>query len=130
MNLPIILTGKIIHGKGLGRTVGMPTANLRFVDMDLLPEEGVYATRIFVNGGWFHSVTNIGRRPTVDSEESITVETYILDFDEDIYGETVELEVRKFLRPIQKFENLEEVHEQVKKDIEQVKNYLDIVLTK
>ena len=120
MDLPTILTGKIVHGKGLGRTVGMPTANLEFVNIDLLPEEGVYATRIFVNGQWFHSVTNIGRRPTIDSEESITVETYILDFDEDIYGETVQLEICKFLRPVHRFENLEEVHEQVKKDIEQV----------
>ena len=130
MNLPIILTGKIVHGKGLGRTVGMPTANLRFSDVDLLPVEGVYATRIRVNGEWFHSVTNIGRRPTIDEERDITIETYILDFDGDIYGEIVELEVCEFLRPVQRFENLQEVHEQVKKDIEQAKNYLDIVLTK
>lgn len=108
----------------------MPTANLEFVGVQLLPENGVYATRVKVNGKWFASVTNIGRRPTVDQERDVTVETYILDFDEDIYGETVELQVWKFLRPIQRFENLEEVHEQVKKDIEQAKNYLDIVLTK
>ena len=108
----------------------MPTANLEFVSAQVLPENGVYATRVKVNGKWFHSVTNIGRRPTVDQERDVTVETYILDFDEDIYGEMVELQVWKFLRPIHRFENLEEVHEQVKKDIEQAKNYLDIVLTK
>lgn len=121
MNLPIILTGKIVHGKGLGRTVGMPTANLEFDGVQALPETGVYASSICVNGGWFASVTNIGGRPTVDREQDITIETYILDFDEDIYGKTVELRIHKFLRPIQKFENLEEVHEQVKKDIEQAK---------
>lgn len=108
----------------------MPTANLEFDGAQALPEAGVYASSIYVNGGRFASVTNIGGRPTVDREQDITIETYILDFDEDIYGQTVELRIHKFLRPIQKFENLEEVHKQVKKDIKQAKNYLDIVLTK
>lgn len=126
MNLPIILTGKIVHGKGLGRTVGMPTANLELDGAQVLPETGVYAGSIYVNGEWFASLTNIGGRPTVDREQDITIETYILDFDEDIYGETVELRIDKFLRPIQKFGNLEEVHKQVKKDIKQAKNFLTL----
>jgi len=70
------------------------------------------------------AVTNIGLRPTVDREQQVTVEAHILDFDQDIYGESVELEVHKFLRPIQKFENLEEVQKQVGKDIEEAKKYL------
>jgi len=121
--LPIVLTGKIVHGKGLGKTVGMPTANL-CVPEEILPEAGVYATRVRFDERVFDSVTNIGRRPSVDHEKHITVETYIFDFDENIYGETLELEVIRFLRPVKKFQNLEEVHEQVKRDIEEAKKYL------
>ena len=72
-------------------------------------------------------MTNIGKRPTVDQDENVTVETYILDFDKNIYGETVLLEVCKFLRPVQKFQNLEEVHEQVKKDVLKAKIYFKTI---
>lgn len=120
MTNPIILKGEVVHGKALGRTVGMPTANLR-VEKAKFPAAGVYATKIRINGKRYGSVTNIGRRPTVDQERHITVECFILDFQGDIYGEQVELEVLKYLRPIQKFENLEAVFAQVKKDIEEAK---------
>lgn len=123
-SFPILLVGKVVHGKALGRTVGMPTANIEVADKSLLPECGVYATYILVKEKKYLAVTNIGLRPTVDREQQVTVEAHILDFDQDIYGESVELEVHKFLRPIQKFENLEEVQKQVGKDIEEAKKYL------
>lgn len=121
---PVFLTGKVVHGKALGRTVGMPTANIEVSDRSMLPECGVYATRIRVDGENYLAVTNIGLRPTVDNEQLVTVEAHILDFDQDIYGKSVELEVHKFLRPIQKFNSLEEVQQQVKKDIEEAKKCL------
>ena len=124
---PIILTGEVVHGKGLGRTVGMPTANLR-VEGDMLPEAGVYATRVKIAGKSYGSVTNIGLRPSVDEDRHVTVESYIMDFREDIYGKQIELEIVKFLRPIRKFQNLEEVSKQVKKDVEEAKIMLDISL--
>ena len=121
-SLPVILTGKVVHGKALGRTVGMPTANLCIED-EKLPEAGVYATRIKIGGEIYNSVTNIGKRPTVDEDEHITVETFIFDFDRDIYGESVVLEVCEFLRPVQKFQSLQKVHEQVKKDVRKAEMY-------
>jgi riboflavin kinase/FMN adenylyltransferase len=121
---PIFLTGKVVHGKALGRTVGMPTANIEVADKHLLPECGVYATCVLVEGKKYLAVTNIGLRPTVDQEQQVTVEAHILDFDQDIYGQSVELEVHKFLRPIRKFTSLEEVQKQVEKDIEEAKQYL------
>ena len=124
---PLILIGKIEHGKGLGKTVGMPTANLRIEDMNNLPEYGVYATRIFVGDQGYDSVTNIGMRPSVDGEETVTVETYILDFAGDIYGEEVRLEVHQYLRPTQKFQGIEEVQKQVEKDVKNAKKYLDTI---
>ena len=122
MEQPIILKGNIVHGKALGRTVAMPTANLDVTE-GTIPKEGVYATRISVRGDIYVGVTNVGRRPTVDQESNVTVETYIADFNKDIYGEKVVLEVHKFLRPIQKFESLQEVQKQVKMDVEAAKIY-------
>ena len=113
-----------MHGKKLGRTVGMPTANLEICDKSTMPEYGVYATKIKIRDRVYQAVTNIGLRPTVDNDRKVTVEAYILDFEGDIYGENVVLEVYKFLRPIQKFGSLEEVLKQVKKDIEEAKKCL------
>jgi len=118
-----------MHGKALGRTVGMPTANL-CVESGELPKPGVYATKITIDHQSFVAVTNIGTRPSVDRDDAVTVEAHILDFHEDIYGKYVSLEVLEFLRPIQKFNGLEEVKEQVKKDIEKTKKYLDTEKTK
>ena len=123
MKEPVVLKGKVVRGKALGRTVGMPTANLCITD-GTMPKEGVYATQIRIGDDAYTSVTNIGRRPTVDDESYITVETFIIDFNEEIYGQFVELEVYKFLRPIQKFSSLEEVQKQVQKDIEEAKHDL------
>ena len=122
MKEPVILNGKVVRGKALGRTVGMPTANLCITE-GTMPEEGVYATRILIDGQSYISVTNIGRRPTVDDESYITVETFILDFNKEIYGEQAVLEVHKFLRPIQKFDSLKGVQMQVQQDVEMAKIY-------
>ena len=122
MKEPVILIGKVVRGKALGRTVGMPTANLCITE-GTMPEKGVYATRIRIGDGVYTSVTNIGRRPTVDNESYITVETFIIDFDKEIYGERAILEVHQFLRPIQKFDSLQEVQRQVQKDVEMAKIY-------
>ncbi len=116
MDAPIILRGKVVRGKQLGRTVGMPTANL-FITEGALPQAGVYATRIRIGEETYLSVTSIGTRPSVDSDVTETVEVHVLDFERDIYGELVILEVYQFLRPIQKFESLKAVQEQVQRDI-------------
>ena len=119
---PIFLEGEVVHGKALGRTVGMPTANLR-ISSGELPELGVYATRFELDGCIYASVTNIGKRPSVDESEHVTVETYILDFSGEIYGKTVRLEICKFLRPVMRFASLKAVREQVEKDILEAKKY-------
>lgn len=124
MEKPITLSGKIVHGKALGRTVGMPTANLS-VEAGVIPEDGVYATRITINNETFIGVTNIGRRPSVDQETYATVETFIMDFDKDVYGENAVLQVCKYLRPIRKFANLQEVKKQVQKDVKAARIYFE-----
>lgn len=111
-----MLTGIVVHGKALGRTVGMPTANLAVEAGTPLPPAGVYASIMTLPEGRFMGLTNIGTRPTVDRETRTTIETYLFDFDRNIYGEQAELELCFFIREIQKFGSLGEVWDQVRKD--------------
>ena len=111
-----ILRGRVIHGKGLGRTVGMPTANLDVSKSSEIPPEGVYASIARVRSGSYYAVTNIGTRPSVDSSLRLTIETNIMDFDEDIYGEDMIVEIMAYLRPIRKMDGIEEVKKQVDED--------------
>ncbi|GHU68143.1 hypothetical protein FACS189447_10610 [Spirochaetia bacterium] len=115
--MPYIIKGEIVHGKHLGRTVGMPTANIKADASQLTIPLGVYASTITVRGKVYVGLTNIGTRPTIDNDAAVIIETHILDFDADIYGEIVTLEARHFIRAIRKFDSLEEVKNQVQRDI-------------
>lgn len=113
--LSIKIKGKVIHGKGLGKIVGMPTANLDFDITNTKIDIGVYASVVYLEKEYV-GVTNIGTRPSVDNDKKISIETHILDFDRDIYGEIIEIELIEKIRDIKKFKNLEEVKIQVDKD--------------
>lgn len=116
-NLPFFtLKGTVVHGKGLGRTVGLPTANIKSENSVDALKRGVYSTLIYIDHRKFMSVTNVGTRPSVDDSDEITIETNIIDFDEDIYDKTVKLEFYFFIRGISKFASLEDVKKQVDKD--------------
>lgn len=121
---PFTLWGAVIHGKALGRKFGMPTANLRLPDNKIIPKHGVYATLSNIDGVWVKGLTNIGRRPSVDDHTHVSVETYLLDFSEDLYGKEVSLELHHYIREVKKFNNLEEVTQQVKLDIMAANEYL------
>ena len=114
---PYTLTGTIEHGLALGRTVGMPTANLHVDDGEALPPDGVYATITRLPKGKYMGLTNIGPKPSVDDSGRVTVETNLFDFSRDIYGERCSLEIRFRIRGIQKFAGLDEVRAQVGRDI-------------
>ncbi len=107
------IKGEVIHGRGNGKKVGMPTANLDIKDVQI--EYGVYACYVYVKDKKYLGVCNIGIRPTVDSQK--TIEVNIIDFDEDIYGEIITIELISKLRDIVKFNSLQEVKKQVDKDI-------------
>lgn len=114
------IKGIVGYGKQLGRTVGMPTANLVTAENVSKVKDGVYASIATVGGKRYLGVTNIGLRPTVDDEKHRTIETYLLDFSQDIYGEEMELELHQYLREIKKFDTIEAVKAQVEKDISQI----------
>ena len=120
---PHILTGEVVPGRQLGRTIGIPTANLQLPKELLTPAFGVYACLARVEGKTYMAVTNIGTRPTV-SGSHVTVEPWLLDFDGDLYGKELTLEFHAFLRPEQKFASLEELKAQIQRDAVQTQKLL------
>jgi len=109
---PHILTGKGIHGHQLGRTLGIPTANLMLPKELVVPRFGVYACIAVVDGKRYAAVTNIGTRPTV-AGIGITVEPWILDFTGDLYEQEITLEFYQFIRPEQRFSTLDAMREEI-----------------
>ncbi len=112
------LSGEVMHGREIGRTLDFPTANIAADASLVLPKNGVYATKTFLDGAIYPSVTNIGDNPTVTDSGNITVETNIIGFDRCIYGKKIEIEFVDRIRDEIKFASLEELKNQIKKDIE------------
>lgn len=98
--------GQVERGNRLGRKLGMPTLNLYPEREKLLPPKGVYYSRVLFEGGTYPGITNIGLKPTVNSTSHISVETYLYDFDKDMYGRKIVTELLQFKRPEQKFESV------------------------
>ena len=121
---PYAVFGEVLHGKKLGRTLGFPTMNLVPSTEKLLPAYGVYVTEIKVDGLWFDGITNIGLRPTVDSDERVSVETHLFSYEGDLYGKQVEVRFLEFLRPEQKFADIEQLKSAMREDVKNAKVYL------
>ena len=120
---PHVLTGTVVHGKALGRKLGVPTANLRLPEGLAVPKFGVYACRCLIGGKAYPAVTNIGTRPTVEGQ-GITVEPWILDYTGDLYDREITLEFLYFLRPEMKFPTLEALQAEIRRNAEQTRAYL------
>lgn len=109
--------GPVVHGDGRGRTIGIPTANVQAWDGQFLPRNGVYATWASVDGLRRPAVTNVGMRPTFENTPPVPrVEALLLDFDQDLYGKSVRLEFVEFLRPEQRFANVQALLDQIDQD--------------
>ena len=121
---PHIISGTVVHGKRLGRTLGIPTANLVLEPGLVVPKFGVYACRCIVDGKAYPAVTNVGTRPTV-SGVGVTVEPWILDFEGDLYDREITLEFSRFLRPETKFDGLDGLKAQIHRDAEETRAYLE-----
>ncbi len=119
---PYTISGKVYRDRGLGRKLGFPTANLdRGFERLVVPRSGVYFSRVKVHGDVYFGVTNIGIRPTIGGEDVIKYETHVLDFDEDIYGFYMEVELLKYMREEKKFSSMEELKEAIAEDVEMAK---------
>lgn len=119
-----ILTGTVVPGRHLGRSLGTPTANLVLPNGVLVPEFGVYICRCVVDGIAYPAVTNVGTRPTVEGT-NVTVEPWILDFNGDLYGQELTLEFFSFLRPERKFPSLEALREEIQKNATETRKYFE-----
>lgn len=133
---PYILTGTVVKGQQLGRTIGFPTANLQLPPNKFLPRQGVYAVRVFIQAETTDSsplldrllplaagVMNIGYRPTINGTTQ-SVEIHLLDWSGDLYGKNLTVELEEFLRPEQKFASLEELKAQINADCTKAKSLL------
>ncbi len=115
---PHIFSGEVVAGRHLGRTIGVPTANILIPSDVVVPRLGVYACRCRIGAQAYCAVTNIGSRPTVGGHQ-VRAESWILDFDGDLYGREITLEFYQFLRPEQKFEDLGKLQAQIQRDAAQ-----------
>ena len=115
---PHTMRQQVQHGKRLGRTIGIPTINLAVPDHVLTPQRGVYVSRVCLESGKsYPGVTNVGVRPTVSRSGIVSVETFLLGFDGDLYGQTVRLEFFRRLREERPFDSLEALKNQIQNDV-------------
>lgn len=114
---PYSFVGAVMHGAKLGRKLGFPTMNLYPDAEKELPPIGVYYSMLHFEGASYPGITNIGMRPTVTDEKEISVETYLYDFDQDMYGKNIQIELLKYKRGEVKFDSLLELKEQLRRDI-------------
>lgn len=114
---PYSISGIVVPGNQIGRTIGFPTANLApTFPLQVIPEGGVYATEVTVGGRTLRGMTNIGTRPTIDKGNARVIETHILDFDEDIYALEMSVSFLSRIRDERKFASLEELKRQLQRD--------------
>ena len=123
---PYFISGEVVHGKALGRTLDMPTANIIPDREKVLLRSGVYAAIVEIDGKSYKGVTNIGRKPTVGQHEG-GVETCILNFNQDIYGRDIVVKFIEFIRPEKKFPGIEQLKEQMEHDKKQAAHILSSI---
>lgn len=118
---PYTIVGKVIRGANRGTKLGFPTANIELLDNYVVPKTGVYKTYTKVDGKIYKSATNIGYNPTFTNKDDILkIETYILDFKDNIYEKTIEIYFKRFIRDDIKFDNVNDLILQMKRDIKEI----------
>ena len=121
---PYELTGIVVKGKQIGRSIGFPTANIQIqTDYKLIPKEGVYAVEAEIDKISYRAMLNIGMRPTVDGNQQ-TIEAHLFDYEGDLYEKQLTVKLKYFLREEQKFENIEALKAQLIRDQELAKSLL------
>ena len=116
------VSGKVVHGKKIGRTIGYPTANISTESIKLLPKKGAYIVEVYIKGQPYKGMLSIGTNPTVNGD-ALTVEVYILNFNEDIYDQEITVKFRDFLHEEIKFEGLEKLIERLDEDKRLTENF-------
>lgn len=124
LGYPYLLSGEVIRGKGIGRTISFPTINLKVhEDYKLIPKIGVYIVKTVIKNKCIHGLLNIGFRPTLNGTDK-SVEVYLLGIDEELYGSHMQIELLHRLRDEVRFESIEELKDQISKDVEKARDWL------
>jgi riboflavin kinase/FMN adenylyltransferase len=119
---PYLLAGRVVAGRKLGRELGYPTANIERTWRQVVPKDGIYAVQALLDDGReIDGACSIGSRPTVEIHGERTIETYLLDFEEELYGREMELRFAEYLRPEVKFDSLGDLKAQIAIDVEQTR---------
>jgi riboflavin kinase/FMN adenylyltransferase len=121
---PYGVEGRVVRGAERGRTIGFPTANLHPQNR-VIPRRGVYVTATLIGGAWRRSVTNVGVRPTFESEAEPSVETYVMDWGGDLYGDVVRVRFLHRVRDERRFASVDELKRQIDADVVRARNYFD-----
>jgi len=125
LGLPYSVSGNVVHGNQNGRKIGFPTANMALnADNKFIPQLGVYLCRVHIEAGQFYGLTNMGYRPTLNKDDGIHIETHLLDFDEDIYGQRIEIQFIEKIRSEKRFDSFEDLKNQITADLAWAKLYL------
>lgn len=119
------ISGKVISGKKIGRSIGFPTANIKISDNKIIPRTGVYAVKIEYNEKIYSGMLNIGIKPTIKNNTHKTVEVNIFKFNQQIYNKKLKVYLKKYIREEKKFNNLQELKNQLKKDKLIVQKFLN-----
>ncbi len=120
---PFSICFPVIHGKALGRTIGVPTINQTFPEGHIIPARGIYACSCFVDGEIYLAVANVGVRPTVENSETVNCETHIINYTGDLYGREIRVEFYCRLREEMKFDSVEALRRQIRIDISSTLDY-------
>ena len=120
------LTGRVVTGNQLGRTIGFPTANLQLIKPAII-HQGVYGVHVICKGQVYVGMMNIGSCPTIAEDLVQTIEVHIIDFEEDIYGEVIDVHIAFFIREEKKCVSLDALVQQLYKDLAQTKSCLDLM---
>src|SRR5438876_2060323 len=121
---PYGVEGRVVRGAERGATLGFPTANLHPQNR-VIPRNGVYVTSALIEGQWRRSVTNVGTRPTFESAAATSVETFVMDYSGDLYGDVVRVRFLYRLRDEKKFASVDELKSQIERDVMRAKNYFE-----
>ena len=120
---PYSINGTVVHGKAIGRSLSFPTANIFSKEGKLIPKEGVYYTRVMARGEEYDAMTNIGRNPSISEENPLTIESHLLNFDKEIYGEKIRISFLERIREQKRFPNLDALKAQLKEDLLTVEEF-------
>jgi riboflavin kinase/FMN adenylyltransferase len=125
LGLPFSVLGIVVHGNQNGRKIGFPTANMALkADNKFIPQLGVYLCRVHIEAGIFFGLTNMGYRPTLNKDDGIHIETHLLDFDGELYGQRIEIQFIEKIRSEKRFDSFEDLKNQIAADLAWARMYL------